>query len=99
MSALGRWNSGLMPFLRRLRRVGSSRRCCQAVAVRVGNRLGPVPHTRLHKDADALHSAFVPGVRGTGIVWADLGVLALWAVGGLAVALRRFSWIPVAAPA
>ncbi|HYA00522.1 MAG TPA: ABC transporter permease [Candidatus Binatia bacterium] len=56
--------------------------------------LFPVQHL-----ADALHSAFVPGVQGTGIVWADLGVLALWALGGLVVALRRFSWVPAVVPA
>jgi hypothetical protein len=30
-------------------------------------------------------------------VWSDIGVLALWGVIGLAVALRRFSWLPKAA--
>ena len=52
----------------------------------------PVQHL-----ADGLHNAFNPGVHGTGIVWADLGMLALWAVLGLAVALPRFSWSPAAA--
>jgi hypothetical protein len=32
-------------------------------------------------------------------VWSDLGVLALWAVVGLAVALTRFTWTSVAATA
>ena len=54
----------------------------------------PVQHL-----ADGLHNAFNPGVHGTGIVWADLGMLALWAVLGLAVALPRFSWSPAAARA
>jgi hypothetical protein len=29
-----------------------------------------------------------------GIVWSAIGVLALWAAGGLTVALVRFSWLP-----
>lgn len=52
----------------------------------------PVQHL-----ADGLHHAFDPATRGTGIVWSDLGVLALWAVAGLAVALTRFAWTPAAA--
>ncbi|MGD0834799.1 MAG: ABC transporter permease [Candidatus Dormibacteria bacterium] len=54
----------------------------------------PVQHL-----ADGLHNAFNPSVQGTGIVWADLGVLALWASVGLLVALRRFSWVPAPARA
>jgi ABC-2 type transport system permease protein len=53
----------------------------------------PVQHL-----ADGLHHAFDPAVHGVGIVWSDLGVLGLWALVGLVVALRRFSWLP-AAPA
>jgi ABC-2 type transport system permease protein len=49
----------------------------------------PVQHL-----ADGLHHAYDPAARGTGIVWSDLGVLALWAAIGLAFALRRFSWTP-----
>jgi ABC-2 type transport system permease protein len=52
----------------------------------------PVEHL-----ADGLHRAYAPGVHGIGIVWSDLGVLALWAVAGLAIALWRFSWLPSAA--
>ena len=51
----------------------------------------PVQHL-----ADGLHHAYDPAVHGIGIVWSDLGVLALWAAVGLAVALRRFSWTPAA---
>jgi ABC-2 type transport system permease protein len=51
----------------------------------------PVQHL-----ADGLHHAYDPAVHGIGIVWSDLGVLALWAFVGLAVALRRFSWTPAA---
>ena len=47
--------------------------------------------------ADGLHHAFNPGSTGIGIVWSDLAVLAVWAAVGLAVALRRFSWLPKAA--
>jgi ABC-2 type transport system permease protein len=54
----------------------------------------PVQHL-----ADGLHHAYDPSVHGTGIVWGDLAVLAVWAVAGLGVALRRFSWMPAAAGA
>jgi hypothetical protein len=36
--------------------------------------------------------------RGTGIVWGDLAVVGAFALVGLAVALRRFSWLPTTAP-
>jgi ABC-2 type transport system permease protein len=52
----------------------------------------PVQHL-----ADGLHHAYDPAATGVGIVWADIGVLALWACIGLIVALRRFSWTPAAA--
>jgi ABC-2 type transport system permease protein len=52
----------------------------------------PVQHL-----ADGLHRAYAPGVQGVGIVWVDIGVLALWCAIGLAVALWRFSWLPSAA--
>jgi ABC-2 type transport system permease protein len=52
----------------------------------------PVEHL-----SDGLHHAFAPATTGAGIVWSDLGVLALWAAIGLAVALARFSWLPKAA--
>lgn len=51
----------------------------------------PVQHM-----TDGLHHAFDPLARGTGFVWSDLGVLALWAAGGLGVALWRFRWTPSA---
>jgi ABC-2 type transport system permease protein len=54
----------------------------------------PVQHL-----ADGLHAAFDPATHGTGIVWGDIGVLALWAAAGLLIALRRFSWTPAAARA
>jgi ABC-2 type transport system permease protein len=52
----------------------------------------PVEHL-----ADGLHRAYAPNVSGVGIVWADLGAMAIWAAIGLVVALRRFSWLPSAA--
>jgi ABC-2 type transport system permease protein len=52
----------------------------------------PVEHL-----ADGLHHAFSPGAHGSGIVWSDIGVLGIWLAIGLAVALRRFSWLPKAA--
>ena len=52
----------------------------------------PVQHL-----SDGLHHAFDPATHGTGIVWTDLGVLVLWMAVGLAVALVRFTWTPVAA--
>jgi ABC-2 type transport system permease protein len=57
-------------------------------------RVFPVQHL-----AGGLHSAFDPATHGTGIVWGDIGVLALWAAAGLLIALRRFSWTPAAARA
>jgi len=47
--------------------------------------------------ADGLHHAYDPSVHGSGIILSDLAVLGLWALAGLLVALRRFSWLPAAA--
>ncbi|MGO8687611.1 MAG: ABC transporter permease [Candidatus Dormibacteria bacterium] len=44
--------------------------------------------------ADALRAGFDPTTTGAGIQGGDLLVLAAWAVGGLLVALLRFSWMP-----
>ena len=52
----------------------------------------PVQHL-----ADGLHRAFDPATLGMGIVWSDLGVLAIWGAAGLAVALVRFTWTPAMA--
>ena len=52
----------------------------------------PVQHL-----AGGLRQAFDPATRGAGIVWSDLGVLLAWGAVGLAVALTRFAWTPVAA--
>jgi len=51
----------------------------------------PVEHL-----ADGLHRAYDPTVHGAGIVWSDIGVLALWAAIGIVVSLRQFSWVPAA---
>jgi ABC-2 type transport system permease protein len=45
--------------------------------------------------AAALLTAYNPHVSGAGFAWRDLAVIAAWGVGGLVVALRRFSWIPL----
>jgi ABC-2 type transport system permease protein len=52
----------------------------------------PVEHL-----SDGLHHAFAPTTTGVGIVWSDIGVLAVWGVIGLGFALWRFSWLPKAA--
>jgi ABC-2 type transport system permease protein len=54
----------------------------------------PVQHL-----AAGLRHSYVPGAHGIGIVWSDIGVLAIWAAIGLVVALMRFSWLPKAASA
>jgi ABC-2 type transport system permease protein len=41
-----------------------------------------------------LLTAYNPYTTGNGIAWSDLGVVVLWGVVGLVVALRRFSWLP-----
>lgn len=45
--------------------------------------------------ADALLIAYNPHTPGAGFAGLDLLVLAAWGVGGLVVALRRFSWVPL----
>jgi ABC-2 type transport system permease protein len=48
----------------------------------------------IHALADAFLTAYNPHTLGSGINWADLGILAAWGAIGLVVALRRFSWLP-----
>ena len=55
-------------------------------------RVFPVEHL-----SSGLHQAFDPTTTGSGISWSNLGVLALWGVAGLAIALVRFSWTPAVA--
>jgi ABC-2 type transport system permease protein len=52
----------------------------------------PVEHL-----SDGLHHAFAPTTTGVGIVWSDIGVLAVWGVIGIGFALWRYSWLPKAA--
>jgi ABC-2 type transport system permease protein len=54
----------------------------------------PVQHL-----ADGLHHAFDPATHGAGFAWSDIGMLLLWAVVGLVIALTRFTWTPASAPA
>jgi ABC-2 type transport system permease protein len=44
--------------------------------------------------AAALLNAYNPHTRGAGLAPVDLLVVAAWGAAGLAVALRRFSWLP-----
>jgi ABC-2 type transport system permease protein len=44
--------------------------------------------------AGALLNAYNPHTRGAGLAPVDLLVVAAWGAAGLAVALRRFSWLP-----
>jgi ABC-2 type transport system permease protein len=57
-------------------------------------RVFPVYHL-----AHGLRNAYLPLGHGVGIVWTDIGVLAIWAAIGIAVALTRFSWLPKTASA
>ncbi len=52
----------------------------------------PVQHL-----ANGLHTAFDPTVQGSAFMWNDIGAMLIWAAVGLAVALRRFSWLPATA--
>jgi ABC-2 type transport system permease protein len=49
--------------------------------------------------ADGLQTTLAPAASGSGLSGENLGVLALWGVAGLVVAVRRFSWEPQAARA
>jgi ABC-2 type transport system permease protein len=49
--------------------------------------------------ADGLQTTLAPAATGSGLSGMNLGVLGLWAVGGLLVAVRRFSWEPQASRA
>lgn len=45
--------------------------------------------------AAALLNAYNPHVGGAGFAWTDLLIVAAWGVGGLLLAIRRFSWVPL----
>jgi ABC-2 type transport system permease protein len=47
--------------------------------------------------AAALLTAYNPHTRGAGLAPSDLLVVAAWGAGGLVIALRRFSWLPLGA--
>jgi ABC-2 type transport system permease protein len=47
--------------------------------------------------ASALLTAYNPHTRGAGFAFGDLAVVVAWGAAGLAVAVRRFSWMPVGA--
>jgi len=44
--------------------------------------------------AAALLTTYNPHTTGAGVAWGDLLIVALWGIGGLAIALWRFSWVP-----
>jgi len=46
---------------------------------------------------NTLFKAFDPATKGAGIAAKDLLILAIWGIGGLLIALWRFSWSPRAA--
>lgn len=46
--------------------------------------------------ADALLVAYNPHTSGSGFAAGDLLVVAAWGVAGLLIAVRRFSWLPLA---
>lgn len=48
----------------------------------------------VHALAAALLAAYNPHTVGSGLSWSDIGVLVAWGIGGLVVAVRRFSWVP-----
>jgi ABC-2 type transport system permease protein len=45
--------------------------------------------------AAALLAAYNPNTQGSGFSGTDLLVVAAWGIGGLLIALRRFSWVPL----
>jgi len=49
--------------------------------------------------ADGLQTTLAPAATGSGLSAENLGVLGIWALAGLIVAIRRFSWEPQAARA
>jgi ABC-2 type transport system permease protein len=46
---------------------------------------------------DAFYGTFNPHTTGSGFAWGHLAVVALWALAGMRVAVRRFRWDPVSA--
>jgi ABC-2 type transport system permease protein len=48
----------------------------------------------VHALADSLLAAYNRHTTGSGLNWVDLAVLVAWGIAALAVAIRRFSWLP-----
>ncbi|RAG86350.1 ABC transporter permease [Streptacidiphilus pinicola] len=48
----------------------------------------------VHHLVEALLTAYNPHTTGAGFAWTDLLIIAAWGLGGLLIALRRFSWLP-----
>jgi ABC-2 type transport system permease protein len=48
----------------------------------------------IHALGDALLAVYNPHTVGSGLDWSDLGVLAAWGIVALALATRRFRWLP-----
>jgi ABC-2 type transport system permease protein len=44
--------------------------------------------------ATALHQSFNPYVTGSGFAWRDLAIVAVWGIGAVLFAVRRFTWEP-----
>jgi ABC-2 type transport system permease protein len=53
-------------------------------------RVFPVSHL-----ASALLVAYNPHTTGAGFAGAEQAIVAAWGIGGLLIALRRFSWVPL----
>ena len=43
---------------------------------------------------EAFLAGFDPSAGGAGFEWGQLGVVAIWGVAGLAIAVRAFRWAP-----
>ncbi|HVF53454.1 MAG TPA: ABC transporter permease [Actinomycetota bacterium] len=43
---------------------------------------------------EAMQTSFSPFTTGNGFEWGDLGIMGAWAIAGLSIAMRRFSWEP-----
>jgi ABC-2 type transport system permease protein len=48
----------------------------------------------VHALANALVAVYNPHTVGSGLDWGDLRVLAVWGIAALALATRRFGWLP-----
>jgi ABC-2 type transport system permease protein len=55
----------------------------------IAGKIFPIRHF-----ADAMLGIYDPFTKGSGFVWSDLGVIALWGVAGVLLTIRYFSWEP-----